>query len=241
MRSLRPVFSLLLEIIEARWWRRETAALLAAAHIASEYAPLLAWENVLGHAGDPQRLATVEPFHGDNSKFGVHDAQGCPHTRPERSAANRALRVARENAIGWQSYLNRQHSTLAHALGRCAAVCRAPCAVVTTLAEPDRDTLAAACRLASAYADCALIRLRHAAPVGHGFGVPSPAEVTDAWQHSRVGLGRHEPLGVAVLAEDGFALPGLPSLFSAIAGLDIQPDTLLADTAREVVAILMPG
>jgi hypothetical protein len=241
MRSLRPVFALLLEIMAVRWLRRETAALLAAAHIAGEYAPLLPWEGVLGHAGDPQRLATDVIFTGHDSRFGVWEDRLCPHTKPEKSAANRALRTARENVLGWQAYLNRQHSTLAHALGTCASGCRTPCAVVTMRTEHDRDELAAACRLAFVYAGSALIRLRHSAPVGHGFGVPSPAEVTAAWAHSRETIARHGEPGLAVLAEDGFALPGLPSLFSAIAGTEIRPDTLLADTAHEVAMLLVPG
>lgn len=71
--------------------------------------------------------------------------------------------------------------------------------------------------------------------MGHGFGVPSPAEVSAAWQRSREALAR---LDRAVLADDGFALPGLPSLFSAVAGRPVRPDTLLADTAETVIVAL---
>jgi hypothetical protein len=81
-------------------------------------------------------------------------------------------------------------------------------------------------RLALAYADSPIVRLRHAAPVGHGLGVPSPAEVTGAWDRSR----RH--LGPAAQLDDGFPLPGLPSLFSALGPAPVVPDTLLADTAE---------
>jgi hypothetical protein len=241
MGSLRPVFALLLEIMAVRWLRRETAALLAAAHIAAEYAPMLVWERVLGHAADPARLAQDPIFTGEQSRFGQYDEPQCQHTKPETSATNRALRTARENALGWQHYLNRQHSTVAHALGNCAVTCRTPCSVLTSRSDQDRAALTDACRLAFAYSGCALIRLRHSAPVGHGFGVPSPAEVTTAWQHSRQTIAKHGPLGPSALTEDGFVLPGMPSMFTAFAGVDLRPDTLLADTAREVVAILVPG
>jgi hypothetical protein len=94
-----------------------------------------------------------------------------------------------------------------------------------------------ACRLAVAYSQCALVRLRHAAPVGHGFGVPSPHEVAEAWQRSRGGFAKR---GVD-LPDDGYPLSGLPSLFSAIAGVELRPDTLLADTAAEINAQLDPA
>jgi hypothetical protein len=113
--------------------------------------------------------------------------------------------------------------------------------VVTRWPQDQREALTTRCRLALSYSGCALIRLRHTTPVGHGFGIPSPAEVTEAWAHSRETIAHHGPPGTAVLVEDGFVLPGLPSLFSAIAGVELRPDTLLDDTAREVVGLLVPG
>ena len=43
----------------------------------------------------------------------------------------------------------------------------------------------------------------------------------------------------AVLVEDDYPLAGRPSLFSAIAGAEITPDTLFADTSAEIVAELL--
>jgi hypothetical protein len=233
--SLRPAYSLLLEVIDARWRRREMAALVATLHITSEYAPLLVWEAVLGHAGDPARLPSA--VGGRASRWGDLDAppQACPHGKADRSAARHALRVAHEPPTGWQSYLDRQHSNTAHALATCAAACLHHCSVVTRLSKEDERVVADGCRLALAYADSAVVRLRHSAPVGHGFGVPSADEVTDAWRRTRDALGR---LDRAVLTEDGFPLPGLTSLFTAFAGRPIAPDTLLADTADLIVAAL---
>ncbi|MEV5753434.1 hypothetical protein AB0L00_36925 [Actinoallomurus sp. NPDC052308] len=240
LRTLRPAYGLLLEVIEARWRRREMAALVAALHISAEYLPLLAWEPVLGHAGDPALLPAA--VGGTGSRFGVMPQPGrpreCDLTRPEQSAAERALRVAGEPGPGWRAYLDRQHSTLASALGRCAASCRTPCDVITRLSPDVLESLTARCRLAGEFSDGALVRLRHAAPVGHGFGVPSPEEVEEAWGRTRRSVGK-QPLGRAVAEPSTvYCLPGLPELFSAAAGCPILPDTLLHDVAARIVDVL---
>ncbi|HEU5157788.1 MAG TPA: hypothetical protein VFU43_12405 [Streptosporangiaceae bacterium] len=244
LKTLRPAYALLLEVIEIRWRRREMAALAAAVHIAGEYLPMLAWEPVLGHAADPALLPAA--VCGRDSRFGVPHVPGmprtCDHTRPQQSAAERALRVAGEPTQGWQAYLDRQHSHVAGALGVCAASCRTPCSVLTRLDDGVRDDLVARCRLATEFAGGALVRLRHAAPVGHGFGVPSADEVLGAWARTRSSL-RHQERGrkaLAGAAADPYPLPGLPALFSEIATAEIVPDTLLAEVADRV-AVLAAG
>jgi hypothetical protein len=240
--TLHPAYALLMEVIEIRWRRHELAPLVAAVHIAGEYLPLLAWQPVLGHAADPARLAAAVT--GPDSRFGVPFEPGaprmCDHTRPQQSAAERALRVAGEPPEGWRAYLDRLHSHVAGALGVCAAECRTPCSVMTRLASDIRADLTARCRLAEEFAGGALVRLRHAAPVGHGFGVPSGDEVLEAWARTRSSL-RHHELGRKALAgadADPYPLPGLPALFSEIATVEIIPDTLLADVASRVAALI---
>lgn len=237
--SLRPAYSLLLEVIAIRWHRRDMAALVAAVHIAGEYLPLLAWEPVLGHAGDPALIGAA--VRGEGSRFGVPvepgSARVCDHTRPERSACERTLRVAKEPPSGWRAYLDRQHSQVAAALGDCAARCRTPCTVMARLDDPVRADLTDRCRLAADFADGALVKLRHAAPVGHGFGVPSPEEVQAAWARARRSLARH-PLGKSVADDDSYPLPGLPALFSAVAAADLRPDTLLHDVTERITSTL---
>lgn len=231
--SLVPAFGLLLEVIAVRWARREMASLVAAVHITSEYLPLLIWESVLGHAGDPARLGP--DVGGDGSAWGDFDNRECLHTRPERSAARHAVRVVHESVGQWRTYLDRQHSNVSHALATCAAECRQQCSVMTRHPAEQRDELRQRCRTALVYGSTPIVRLRHSAPVGHGFGVPSPTEVRDAWVHSRSELARLEP---AVDTEDGYPLPGLPSLFSAVAGRPVRPDTLVADTATVLLGAL---
>jgi hypothetical protein len=231
--SLRPVYALLLEVANARWRRREMLWFLATVHIASEYAPLLAWEATLGHGGDPTRLRV--DMNGAGSRWGVLDNAACRHTRAFKAAANRATRVSDENSEGWTSYLDRQHSTVSRALAYCAVTCANPCTVMTRLSEKDRHGLRTRNRLALAFAGSALVKLRHSAPVGHGFGVPTPAEVQEAWARTRRSLARIVP---EIGHHDNQPVPGLRAVFCALAGARIAPDTMIAEVADLIVAEL---
>ncbi|MGV9329051.1 hypothetical protein ACWDR1_23195 [Streptosporangium sandarakinum] len=235
--SLRPAYGLLLEVIAVRWHRRELSPMVAALHIASEYLPLLAFEPALGNAGDPARWPAGLSAPG--SRFGVIGDRECDHTKSEQSAANRTLRVAGEPAEGWRAYFDRQHSQVAGALATCVTSCRNPCTAMDWVGPHIREDLALRARMALAFAETPLVRLRHAAPVGHGFGVPSPEEVLDAWERSRAVLAKND-VGAAASAEDGFPLPGLPSLFSAVAAVPVAPSTLLADIAAHLAGLLEP-
>ncbi|MBV1849867.1 hypothetical protein [Catellatospora tritici] len=233
--SMRPAYRLLLEVIAARFRRGETNAVVAGVHIASEYAALLAWERVLGHAADPVRMPGS--VGGDGSAWGDFDDRECPHTKPEKSAARRSLAVAHENAAGWRAYLDRQHSNTAHALSVCAVGCHRRCTVYSRLSPHQAELVTYGCRLAEALNGSAVVRLRHSAPVGHGFGVPSRRELLEAWGRTRASLAKIAP---AIGEEDGFALPGFAVLISELAGEPMRPDTLLADTAAALAAALSP-
>jgi hypothetical protein len=230
LESLVPAYALLLEVLDVRWRRREMAAVVATVHIMSEYLPLLAWESILGHAGDPLRMGAA--VGGPGSRFGDQSRDGaCQHSGAERSAGAGLRRAPRSDAA-WRGYLDRQHSNVAHALAVCAAECRNPCTVITRLSPADAELLARRSTLALAFTDSPIVRLRHSAPVGHGFGVPSPAEVTEAWTRTR------NRLGQAARPEDGFVLPGLASFVSALAPRPFEPDTLLHDTASALATAL---
>ena len=231
--SLHPTFRLLLEVVDIRFKRGETMAVVAAAHIASEYAPLLVWERVLGHAGDPALMA--QAVAGDRSLWGHFDERACPHTKAEKSAAKRVLHVYGENVIGWRAYLDRQHSVMSHALGTCAASCPRPCSVYKRLSAQDAQIVTIGSRIALALNSSAIIKLRHSAPVGHGFGVPSRAEVLEAWRHTRQSMARLAP---SVADDDGFVLPGFANLVSTMAGERMEASTLIADTAAAIIDLL---
>lgn len=233
--SLRPVYGLLLEVIDIRLRRGETAAVLAAIHVASEYSPLLVWERVLGHAGDPQRMTAA--VGGEGSAWGDFNDRECPHTKSEKSAAKRVLTVAHDNAAGWRTYLDRQHSNTSHALAVCAVECKRPCVVYTRLDAQDSAVVTIGCRLADLLIDSPIVKLRHSAPVGHGFGVPSHRELLDAWARTRESLARLEP---SVGEDDGFALPGFAALVTALARVPMRAGTLVSDTAT-ALAITLRG
>jgi hypothetical protein len=231
--SLRPAYRLLLEVIDARFQRRETTAVVAAVHIASEYAPLLVWENILGHAGDPALLPRA--VSGPDSAWGDLENRECPHTKAEKSAARRSLTVARENVLGWRAYLDRQHSNVSHALAVCAVACQRPCVVYTRLSPDQAEAVSNGCRIALALNDSAIVKMRHSAPVGHGFGVPSRTELLEAWQRSRESLARLAP---AIGEDDGFALPGFGAMVSILAGEELRTGTLIAETAADISRVL---
>lgn len=236
LESLRPAYGLLLEVIAVRWHRRELSPMVAAVHIASEYLPLLAFEPVLGSAGDPVRWP--EGLTAPGSRFGVIGDRDCDHTRAEQSAVNRTLRVAGEPAEGWRAYFDRQHSQVAGALATCVADCRNPCTAMDWV-EPDRrDDLALRSRVALAFAETPLVRLRHAAG-GPRVRRALPEEVTEAWERSRPVLAKNG-VGGEASDDDGFPLPGLPALFSAVAGAPVKPSTLLADISTYLVRLLQP-
>jgi hypothetical protein len=231
--SLLPTFRLLLEVIAVRFERGDTMGVIAAAHIASEYAPLLVWERVLGHAGDPAMMAPA--VDGDNSSWGQFEDRSCPHTKAEKSAAKRALRVWQENTVGWRGYIDRQHSVVSQALGICAGSCPRPCSVYTRLSPQHAETVRIGSRIALSFNGSALIRLRHRAPVGHGFGVPSRSQVLQAWDHTREAIARLAP---SAAHDDGFVLPGFANLISALAGEQVEASTLIADTAAAIIGLL---
>jgi hypothetical protein len=231
--SLRPTFRLLLEVIDVRFRRGETMAVVAAVHIASEYAPLLVWERVLGHAGDPALMP--DAVGGDKSLWGHFQDRACPQTKAEKSAAKRSLHVYRENVVGWRAYLDRQHSVMSRALATCAANCPHPCTVYTRLSPRQAETVTIGSRIALSLSGSTIIKLRHSAPVGHGFGVPSRAEVLAAWNHTRESMARLAP---SVADDDGFVLPGFANLVSTLAGERLEASTLIADTSAAIIDLL---
>lgn len=231
--SLRPTFRLLLEAIDVRFRRGETMAVVAAIHIASEYAPLLVWERVFGHAGDPALMAAS--VGGEKSLWGHFNDRACPQTKAEKSAAKRSLRVSQENVVGWRAYLDRQHSVVSRALATCAAGCPHPCTVYTRLSPREAETVTIGSRIALSLTGSTIIKLRHSAPVGHGFGVPSREEVLAAWDHTRESMARLAP---SVAHDEGFILPGFANLVSTLAGERMEASTLIADTVTAIVELL---
>lgn len=255
--SLVPLYELMLEVLEVRMHRREPQQVVVTAHIISEYLCHLAWEPVLGNGGDPLTLPSRV-----GQKWGG-DGDGCAHTSVMNVTARRALHAASGDISGYTSYLDKFHSRLGDALGVCAMnhetvrpgerpevgiSCSHPCDWVLRGGLEARRAPDARVRLARIVQDSALVALRHHAPVGHFFGVPSEREIGQAWVATWKKLNEQWPDGsnpmldptrpgwdVAVGDE---ALPGLSRVISVIGARRIQPGHLLRDLGAAAVADL---
>ena len=256
--SLIPLYELMLEVLEIRAARGEPLQVVVTAHLIGEYLPLLAWESTLGHGGDPLRL----PSFLGGSKWGTDDPS-CAHPAALRSTAKRALNACSGDLDGYTAYLDRFHSRLGDALAVCAVnldttaigdrpepgdVCPNPCKFVRNLPMERRRDLDARVRLAMLYVDSPIVALRHHAPVGHFFGVPSSAEISEAWgmtwdQLSLPWRDGCNPLSQAIQEgdPDAEALPGMSALVSAVAGRQIMAGHLLRTIGKDVARALVEG
>jgi hypothetical protein len=257
--SLIPLYELMLEVLEIRAMRRESLQIVVTAHLIGEYFAQLAWQSVLGHAGDPERL-------GDSvagSRWGTDDPL-CPHSSALRSTAKRALNACSGDTAGYTAYLDRFHSRQGDALAVCAMnhatigagerpdvgdTCPNPCGFVTSPSMAERRDLDARVRLALLYVDSPIVALRHHAPVGHFFGVPSVQEISDAWIRTWERVSQPWPDGSNPLLTAGHpdrsapneALPGMSALVSAVAGQPIGPGHLVRDIGSDIARLLDPA
>lgn len=244
--SLVPTYRLFLEVLATRWMRGELSNVLAVLHLMGEYLPLLAWEPVLGHAGDPARLAPAVT--GPGSRWGTGSAD-CDHPPALRRPLRTALHVVSQDRRQWERYLDRDHSRVSAALGQCAShpsrqrpdpgrLCTTPCSVWTRLDPAAAEALERRMTLVGLFVDSPVLSLRHAAPVGHGFGVPSRGELLEQWEATWQRLTRPWEDGqnpLAVLPDEGEPLPGMAAFLSAVAGVALTPLTVL-DRVDELLA-----
>lgn len=255
--SLVPLYELMLEVLQLRAKRREPLQIVVTAHLIGEYLAQLAWESTLDHAGDPQQMAASvdrEPGSARRSRWGTDDKQ-CPHNSALRATAKRSLNACSGDLAGYTSYLDRFHSRLGDALAVCAMnhqtvdagerpdigeTCPDPCAFAVRGPREERRDLDARVRLALLYVDAPIVGLRHHAPVGHFFGVPSVQEISDAWIRTweKVSAPWHDganPLQCTDIDTDADeALPGMSALVSAVAGRTIRTGTLVRDIAADI-------
>ncbi|HSU37792.1 MAG TPA: hypothetical protein VLJ88_19230 [Propionibacteriaceae bacterium] len=257
--SLVPLYELMLEVLQVRAIRREPLQVVVTAHLIGEFLAQLAWESTLGHGGDPLYLAD---FVG-GSRWGTDDPI-CAHSSSQRSTAHRALNAAQGDSAAFTTYLDRFHSRQGDALSVCAMnhdtvnkgdrpdvgeSCPNPCDFVTGLPTEHRRDLDARVRLALVYAESPIVALRHHAPVGHFFGVPSFAEIDEAWQSTWEKLVQPWPDGGNPLLEPEPAirpvepepLPGMALLVSTVAGHPVGPGRLLRDIGHDVAEALGAG
>lgn len=253
--SLVPLYELMLEVVQLRSARHESLQVVVTAHLIGEYLGHLAWEGTLGHAGDPALMRQ-----STDGLWGSDDP-ACPHTSAQRATAKRSLNACDGDTPGYTAYLDRFHSRLGDALAVCAMnhatleagerpdvgeTCPHPCGFALRPPLEHRRHLDARVRLARIYQDSPIVSLRHHAPVGHFFGVPSVAEISDAWLRTWDKLTQQWPDGSnPLLAADAArpavedeALPGLAALVSAVADRPIGPGHVIRDIGADVVELL---
>lgn len=255
LRSLVPLYELMLEVMQLRARRQEPLQIVVTAHLIGEYLCQLAWESTLGHGGDPLVLGLTV-----GERWGRDDPD-CPHNSALRAAAKRALNACSGDVAGYTAYLDKFHSRLGDALAVCAMnhatigagerpdvgeTCPNPCSWAVRGSRAERRDLDARVRLALLYVDSPIVALRHHAPVGHFFGVPSVQEISDAWLRTWSRLTQewndganplllgHAP-GVSSSDE---ALPGMSALVSAVAGRTIGPGRVIRSIGDDIVTTL---
>lgn len=249
--SLLPLYELMLEVLDLRAQRHEPLQIVVTAHLLGEYLCQLAWESVLGHGGDPLRMRDSV-----GERWGVDDAV-CPHSSALRATARRSLNACHGDRAGYTAYLDRFHSRLGDAFAVCAMnhetvgagarpdvgeTCATPCSWAVRGTLEERRDLDARVRLALLYVDSPIVALRHHAPVGHFFGVPSVAEISEAWVRTweRVSAQWNDGAN-PLLAEDapidfpeGEALPGMSALVSAVAGRKVGAGRVIRNIGVDV-------
>lgn len=251
LRSLVPLYELMLEVLDLRAQRHEPLQIVVTAHLIGEYLCQLAWESTLGHAGDPLVLGT---FVGE--RWGTDDPT-CAHSSALRATARRALNACSGDVAGYTAYLDRFHSRLGETLAVCGMnhatidagerpdvgdTCPAPCGWVLRMPREQRRDLDARLRLAKLYESSAIVALRHHAPVGHFFGVPSVQEISEAWLRSWERVSQpwadgENPLLLGTVSgapDPTEALPGMSLLVSAVAGRTVGPGTLIRSIGADV-------
>lgn len=254
--SLVPLYQLMLEVLEIRAARDEPLQVVVIAHLIGEYLIQLAWESTLGHGGDPMRMAEVV----GGSRWGTNDPK-CAHSSALRATARRVLHATEGGEAGFTAYLDGFHSRLGDALGICAMnhqtvspgerpdvgdMCPNPCDFAAKRPLAQRRDLDARVRLARIFVDSPLLALRHHAPVGHFFGVPSVEELDEAWPSTWAKLTHQWPDGTNPLLDPALvagpaeveALPGLAALVSAVAGRPMGPGRVLHAIREDIVRAL---
>ncbi len=251
--SLRGLYELMLEVLELRARRHEPLQVVVTAHLIGEYLPQLAWETRLGHGGDPLRMRESV-----GERWGTASTD-CPHSSTARATAKRALNACDGDVVGYTAYLDKFHSRLGNALAVCAmnhdtikagerpdvgTTCPTPCEWAVGGSLEERRDLDARVRLALVYQDSAIVALRHHAPVGHFFGVPSNSEISEAWLATWERLNAPWPDGSNPLhvggglglPEPSEALPGMSRLVSAVAGRPVGPGRIIRTIGDEISA-----
>jgi len=222
--------SQLLESLRVRWERSEILHVMALIHLLGEYLGHLAWSGVLGDGADPMSLP--DHVRGSHSLWGDLEDRRCGHGRAQKKLALRILRAEPAHSDrSWVQFLRRDYSRIGDLLSVCATRdsgrawkgrvrnCDAPCSVWTRLDQGRQLELEQKMEIVRWYTRSPLLQLRHSAPVGHFFGVPTRDEIEEQWDvmADRMATRLDVDLG------EGGVPPQAARLCGLVAGTDITP------------------
>lgn len=246
LRTMLPMFRLLMELIDVAYERDDIDSVLKYLHLIAEYAPLLAWERLMEGPGEPAVIAarlSQTPTWKDPAR-----TRKCPRSDAAGSVA-RTAPVALNGRREWDTYLNQSLSRVSLLLGSCGAsdprlegrrLCAEPCAVAPS--GHDSEDLAWRLHSVHRFATSAVIGLRHPSPLGHGFRLPDKQELDGAWDDtvSRLMQARHYQRHAPTDADSWGALHGLASMITYWSGEDAMQEatTLLADLRQTALDLL---
>lgn len=233
--SLNSTMRLLLEVLQLTYSSDQCDRTAGILHLMGEYLPLLAWQEILGNAGEPASVR-VRILQGD-VKW-VRKPQECPRGQNPFRIKLSVERVQRasgprvEKALS--DYMLKGRNSVADLLEACTLCPKdsaadgknsrgAPCGIAPTPSEGHE--LAVRMETIRIFRRAEPIRLRHTSPLGHAFSVPDQRELDAAWQnaYSQILAVEGFPLTPADLNDD-YVLPGLPTLIGYWAGLGNRPE-----------------
>ena len=171
------------------------------------------------------------------------DDQECAHHRSQRRVAEKVRDgLPMRSDEQWQRFLREEFSRLGEMLTVCATRdgrrvagssvrdCRADCAVWAAVPVPLREHQRRRARLALLLSRSSIVQLRHSAPIGHFFGVPSIDEIELEWADVVRQARRLADLDVG----SGDLVDQLRVYCSAIAGTPLRSATTIGRIADQL-------
>lgn len=202
--NMRPLYALMLELVDEYYDRHEITQVLALLHLMSDHLGQLAWQSALPNLHPRTVAAVIGPRRGSNQKQAAWIA-----ARPSNHWARRTdCSVDGAWTTVLRSYSDYSPKPLVDALrssgtrtsaaivgcmapGGLAAPgksCPNPCSVQAqtdaALDAAGRPPMRPRAALAAAFADSPVVAARHSSPVGHFFTLPSARELDALWLES---------------------------------------------------------
>lgn len=201
--DLRPLYSLMLELVDEYHDRHEVPFVLSLIHLISDHLGQLAWQSALPSLHPHSVAAAIWPKGKSKARRArLNDLPGDHWARQPKCAVADLWRTvlnsySDESPKSLNEALRSTSTRVSTAIIGCTAPgglkdpakrCPNPCSVqsatyVATEAA-DYPPLGPRAALAAAFARSPIVLARHSSPVGHFFAVPSISELDKLWRQS---------------------------------------------------------